>query len=538
MVKEKYQHRYPYSDRGKNPIIFKLTAQWFIDIDNSGIRQKAMEETEHTMWIPDTGKNRMLGMLKTRKEWLLSRQRMWGVPIMWFIKKDSGEVLLLPLKEMEEITEKILDKLSKESYDFWYSTPLEELSSLFLPQEMAREYVASMDIFDVWFESGMVHDYVGNRHDQNQVADIYIEGSDQHRGWFQSSLLTSVALYNKAPYKTVMTHGFVLDEKGAKMSKSLGNTQSMEECISNFGNDVMRLWVVSSDFTEEIRFGSNSMERSREIYQTIRNRFKFLLAVLNGQKQESFMVENMPFLEQYILAKIFSLQEQINKKIGLYLYREIFTLIMDFLNHDLSKLYFFCRKDTLYCDSENNINRIMTIYTMHIILTFLLYNFSFIIPFLTEEIFTVYNRECLEKQLYQFESVHLMDQFIPHFTWENPSVMEKMEKIEKIGNQIMPKVEIAIKNHLITTPSEAVIHFENNNFVHENKKILIEIYKMADFVTQSNLQSNSEEKIGENHIIDPEILVSKTKKDKCERCWNFVIDNYETLCPRCKNIMG
>jgi isoleucyl-tRNA synthetase len=394
-----------------------------------------------------------------------------------------------------------------------------------LPEGIAKDYVASRDIFDVWFESGMVHDYVGRQQDQNAVADIYVEGSDQHRGWFQSSLLTSVALYDEAPYKTVMTHGFVLDEKGEKMSKSLGNTQSMEECIGNFGNDVMRIWVLSSDFTEEIRFGTQSMERAKEIYKTIRNRLKFLLSVLNGQEQQQIQCESMPFLEKYIFARIFYLQQQINEKLHSYLYRDIFTTLMDFLNNDLSKIYFFSRKDTLYCDDKNSCHRKISIFTMGTILKFLLYNFSFMLPFMTEETWMVYNQEALEINRYKQESVHLMEPFIPTAICDHEAIIETMNKITKIGDEIMQKVEIAIKNQIVKSYNEAVIHLPTNDFAKDHKEIIKEVYKIADLIIHHNVE---------------DIIVSKTTNKKCARCWNFVIDHSHSneLCDRCEKVLN
>jgi isoleucyl-tRNA synthetase len=512
LVQEKYSHRYPYSERGKNPIIFKLSYQWFIEIDNSQIRCKSMEAAEKVHWIPSTGKNRMEGMLKTRKEWVLSRQRYWGTPITWFYHKITGDILPYDDEYGPKIVANIMKLIDDKSYDYWYEKDNATLAQQLLPSHWAHDYIPCRDIMDVWFESGMSHDYVVRHGDKNIIPDLYIEGSDQHRGWFQSSLLSSIGLYDNAPYKTVLTHGFVLDEKRQKMSKSLGNVISLRDCCNKIGSDVMNIWVAMADFTEEICFSEHIINIAKDMYNSIRNRCKFLLAVLNGNDDHWHPLDNdlLSPLDEYILAKIYDTHHKINEKLSQYDFRHSFMMFNEFCNEDLSKIYFIYIKDILYCDSVDNPRRKNILKIINRILKFIIHHGKVFLPFLMEEVNIIYQKE--NKETCLSPSVFGLDNFKPEESWNNPSALKNMEIYLEEANKIMTIVENGIKNGVIKNKSEAQVKFST-----ENSGILLELCKIAAIVNEG-----------------PEITV--TSKKKCDRCWNYVIVNDDILCPRCYDV--
>ncbi|MDB5412077.1 MAG: isoleucine-tRNA ligase, partial [Rubritepida sp.] len=352
VAKSKLTHSYPHSWRSKKPVIFRATPQWFIAMDDDNqIRQKALGAIASTHFVPDVGRNRIGSMVAGRPDWCISRQRAWGVPIAVFVEKKSGEVLRDPA-----VMQAIVDAFRAEGADAWYQPGA---AQRFLGNHRnPADYEQVMDIVDVWFESGCTHAFVLPPHDLPFPADLYLEGSDQHRGWFQSSLLESVGTRGVAPFKAVLTHGFVLDESGRKMSKSLGNVTSPQEVTAKYGADILRLWVMNSDTAEDLRIGKNILEQQAELYRRIRNTFRWLLGNIAGfSGAERIPVAEMPELERWVLHRVAELDVELRRHVDGFDFGPMMVALNGFANQDLSAFLFDIRKDSLYCDAPTSLKR-------------------------------------------------------------------------------------------------------------------------------------------------------------------------------------
>jgi isoleucyl-tRNA synthetase len=350
---EPFRHSYPHCWRHKSPVIFRATPQWFIGMDQNGLRQAAMDEIKKVKWIPDWGQNRIEAMVGNRPDWCISRQRTWGVPIALFVHKQSGE--LHP--RTAELLEMVAQGVEKEGVDFWFSRE----GADFLGDE-AKDYDKVKDILDVWFDSGVVHYCVGEKRmgiAPDQKADIYLEGSDQHRGWFQSSLLTSVAIRGKAPYKDVLTHGFTVDEQGRKMSKSIGNVVVPQKVISNLGADVLRLWVASTDYSGELSVSDNILKHNAEAYRKMRNTVRYLLANLYDfdPAQHGVAPDKMLALDLWLVERARQLQKEIVQAYQDYQYHQIYQKLYAFCVVDLSSFYLDVIKDREYTTQADSVAR-------------------------------------------------------------------------------------------------------------------------------------------------------------------------------------
>ena len=336
-------------------------------------------------------------MIKDRPDWCVSRQRNWGVPITIFLSKETKKPLI-----DEELNKKIIEVLQNEGVDSWFTLPNEK----FLPKKyQADDFEKVFSILDVWFDSGSSHVYV-LKNKGIKKADLYLEGSDQHRGWFQTSLLESCGIYNESPYKSVLTHGFVIDENGKKMSKSLGNVISPKDIISKYGADILRIWVASSNFNEDIKISFENIKRQSESYRKIRNTLRFIIGNLNIlDTKENIEYEALPDIEKLILHKIFHLNFQINSFYDSFSFNKVFQLILSFCNVELSSFFFDIRKDSLYCDSIKSEKVKSTKFVMKIVFKYLIRWLSPIIPFTTEEAWQCWKNE-VDKNAE--ESCHLL----------------------------------------------------------------------------------------------------------------------------------
>ena len=348
---DKLNHSYPHSWRSKAPLIYRATPQWFISMEKNSLREKAINAINKTTFYPEKGKDRLLSMIEGRPDWCVSRQRVWGVPLPIFVNKKTQQ----PLRD-QKVIDRIAEIYEKEGSDCWFT----DESKRFLGKDHnPEEYEKLNDIVEVWFDSGSTHSFVlEKRKDLKWPADMYLEGSDQHRGWFHSSLLESCGTRGRAPFDTILSHGFVVDGKGLKMSKSAGNVISPEEILKNYGADILRSWVASSDYSEDLRIDKNILVQHAESYRKIRNTFRFILGNIKDNFDQkdfnSLKLKDFDELEQYILNKIYNLDLVIKDNLKNYNFHKLYKELLNFCSLDLSSFYFDIRKDVLYCDSINS----------------------------------------------------------------------------------------------------------------------------------------------------------------------------------------
>ncbi len=347
----KLKHAYPHSWRSKSPLILRNTPQWFISMEDRGLRQIALKAVADTRFVPASGQKRLHGMIENRPDWCISRQRAWGVPLPLFVHKETGE----PLRD-QEVIGRIAGAFEKEGGDAWFTSKPER----FLGEKYkAEDYIQETDVVEVWFDSGSTHAFVLEaRPELKWPASLYLEGSDQHRGWFQSSLLVSCGTRGRAPYDAVLTHGFLLTEEGQKMSKSSGNAASPQEVVDRSGADILRLWVVGADYTEDLRIGPDILKQQVDIYRRLRNTLRYLLGALGGfSEAEKIEPADMPELERWVLHRLVELDAKLRQACDDFEFHGFFTALHHFCAVDLSAFYFDIRKDALYCDGFDTIRR-------------------------------------------------------------------------------------------------------------------------------------------------------------------------------------
>ena len=450
-------HSYPHCWRHKTPVIYRAAAQWFIRMDeetpdSSGVfvkdraektlRQMALEAIEHTSFYPENGQARLRDMIANRPDWCISRQRSWGVPVPFFLHKDTGE--------LHPRTMEILDQaaaiVEKGGIEAWSRVTVEDI----LGAADAPHYTKSTDILDVWFDSGSTHAFTleGNP-DLKWPADVYLEGSDQHRGWFHSSLLESCGTRGRAPYDTVITHGFTMAEDGRKMSKSLGNQVFPQDVIKQSGADILRLWVASTDYADDQRIGPEIIKSNVEAYRKLRNTFRYMLGAVDGLKNwENVYPADMPELERYILHRLWELDRTVRAAYKVYDYKRIHAALTQFMNSDLSAFYFDIRKDALYCDpwSSNRRKSCRTVIDQlfHCLTTW----WAPILVFTMEEVW-------LSRFSGEGSSVHLMPFAKAPDEWRDDELAAKWEKIRAVRSVVTGALEIERANKVIGSSLEA-----------------------------------------------------------------------------------
>jgi isoleucyl-tRNA synthetase len=456
IARARHKHDYPHSWRSKKPVIFRATPQWFIALDKAigekadTLRARALNSIGATRWVPPQGQNRITGMIETRPDWVVSRQRAWGVPITVFRHKETGEVI--PRQDFArsgELIERIVGTFRKEGADAWFRPGAKErfLKGLV---ENPDKWEKVHDILDVWFDSGSTHAFVlEQRPDLKWPASLYLEGSDQHRGWFQSSLLESCGTRGRAPYDAVVTHGFVVDEDGRKMSKSLGNVVAPQDVIRQSGAEILRLWAMSSDYAEDLRIGPDIIKANVESYRKLRNTLRFLLGNL-AHYRESLAVPyaEMPELERYMLSRLAELDEIVRAGYDEFDFKRIFHALLNFAVNDLSAFYFDIRKDSLYCDPYDSMTRRAALTVLDAIFSALTAWLAPMLCFTMEEAWL--NRFPDEKG-----SVHLRQFPQVPCEWRNEALAEKWRKVRQVRRVVTGALEIERKEGRIGSSLEA-----------------------------------------------------------------------------------
>ncbi len=444
------KHEYPHSWRSKKPVIFRNTPQWFVYMDKtlddgSTLRTRALSAIDQTRFVPAGGQNRLRAMIEQRPDWVLSRQRAWGVPICVFADAE-GNVL-----KDEKVNARVLEAFEKEGADAWFA---EGAKDRFLAGEHdGDKWQMVTDILDVWFDSGSTHTFtLEDRPDLKWPADVYLEGSDQHRGWFHSSLLESCATRGRAPYNAVITHGFTMAEDGRKMSKSLGNTVTPQDVMKESGADILRLWVMSTDYAEDQRLGKTIIQTNIDAYRKIRNTIRWMLGTLAHDKGEEIAYADLPELEKLMLHRLAELDQLVRKSYDEFDFKRIVRALSDFANVELSAFYFDICKDTLYCDAPSSLKRRSALFVIRKLFDCLVLWFAPMMPFTTEEAWLSRDPKA--------ESVHLEQFPVIPADWSNEAVADKWKKVRTVRRAVTGALEIERKEKRIGSSLEAapVVH--------------------------------------------------------------------------------
>lgn len=527
LAASKLIHSYPHSWRSKAPLIYRTTAQWFISMEKNSLREKALHAIDEVKWFPEQGKNRIRSMVETRPDWCVSRQRAWGTPMTLFVHKKTGEVLRDPV-----VHARIVEAIRQEGGDAWFTSE----NSRFLGADYeATDYEKVKDILDVWFDSGCTHEFVlREREEQQWPADLYLEGSDQHRGWFQASLLESCGVHGKAPYSQVVTHGFVLDEKGYKMSKSQGNVVAPESVIDTLGADILRLWIVSADYSEDMRIGPEILKQQEDIYRRFRNTLRYLLGALEGYSDREFLSYNdMPDLEKWVLNRLAELNEQLDKASKDFDFTHFYTQLHTFCTIDLSAFYFDIRKDCLYCDDAASIKRRAARTVMHHVFECLVHWLAPVLSFTAEEAWS--KRHNLENN-----SIHLQQFPSLPSEWRNQDIVDYWEKVRQVRSVVTGALEIERAAKTIGSSLQAAVAiYLPNEIAREIMGIdwaEIGITSTAELVVAQPPASA----FSLEDVLNIGVIVNAAEGGKCQRCWKTlpeVQNNDHGLCHRCKEVV-
>ncbi len=548
-AKGKLKHSYPHSWRSKAPLIYRNTPQWFAGIDRTlddgmgaygnTIRARALTSiNELVEWTPPSGRNRIHSMIEARPDWVLSRQRAWGVPLTCFVKKGAkpGDADFL-LKDAE-VNARIVAAFETDGADVWYVQGFKEkmLEGIADPQD----YEQIFDVLDVWFDSGSTHTFVlGDRPDgtPDGIADLYLEGTDQHRGWFHSSLLQACGTKGRAPYRGVLTHGFTLDEKGMKMSKSLGNTVAPQAVIDQYGADILRLWVAQSDYTADLRIGAEILKGTADSYRRLRNTLRFILGSLAGfTEAERVRPEEMPELERWVLHRLAELDHAVRKGYAEYDFQGVFQMLFTFCTVDLSALYFDIRKDALYCDGADSPRRRAARSVLDLLFHRLVTWLAPILVFTMEDVW-------LSRFPGEESSVHLQDIPATPAGWRDEALAAKWEKVRRVRRVVTAALEVQRAAKVIGASLEAapVVHVEDAATLAALKSV-----DFADICITSALSLTADPEPQEAFRL-PEVpgvgvVFEAAEGEKCQRCWKILPDvgshAHPGTCARCDGVLG
>ncbi|MGL5122994.1 MAG: isoleucine--tRNA ligase [Fusobacteriaceae bacterium] len=539
----KIEHSYPHDWRSKTPVIFRATEQWFVKAEGSDLREKALKALDSVEFIPAWGRNRIGSMLESRPDWCISRQRTWGVPIPIFYNEKTGAEIF-----EREILNKIIEIIRKEGTNAWVKYSAEELigEELLIKYKLKGvELRKETNIMDVWFDSGVSHRAVLEPRGLRRPADLYLEGSDQHRGWFQTSLLTSIGSTHDAPYKTILTHGFVNDGKGKKMSKSVGNVVSPDDITKVYGADILRLWCASVDYTEDVKISDNIIKQMAEAYRRVRNTARY---ILGNSDDFNSQVNSLPYSEllevdRWALDKLERLKRKVSVSYEKYEFYNLFQEIHYFAGIDMSAFYLDIIKDRLYAEKIDSRERRSAQTVMSEILVTLTKMIAPILSFTAEEIW-----DNLPESMKDAESVLLTKWYSENDQYLDDTLTAKWDEILKIrrdSNKLLEKsrqgeVKI-IGNSLDAKLTMTTTNSELFSFIKENRELI----ELATLVSEVKISSESSDETFTAGEELPTLMlqVSHAEGAKCERCWKYSKElgtnsNEPTLCPRCTTVMA
>jgi isoleucyl-tRNA synthetase len=539
--REDIQHSYPHCWRCKSPIISRATEQWFLKIDHNDLRSKLEDAiNKNVQWIPKAGEERILSMVKSRPDWCLSRQRFWGVPI--------PALKCLTCQE-HKLFSGVIDQFAEiatlEGSDAWFKRPVHD----FLPKDFKcsecgqADFEKTYDILDVWFDSGVSHQAVLKGMMKKEIpADLYLEGSDQHRGWFQSSLIPAMAIEGRPPFKAVLTHGFVVDGMGRKMSKSLGNVVSPHDIIKNSGADILRLWVASSSYNEDIRISPEILERLVDAYRKIRNTIRYLLGNLYDFNPDRDLLpyESLDDLDQWALSRLAAVIESVERSFNEYDFAGVYKSIYAFCNEDLSSFYLDILKDRLYTSASKSPERKSAQTALYYILNYLVRAMAPLFSFTSEEVFLAMPKD---KTIVKAQSVHLLPWLEIPQEWKNKQIEQKFSLMLILRGHVLKALEDQRRLGSIGSSLEAKLIFKTSS---DRDYEYLKSYKDLEksfIVSQVDIRKESDvrEGLGED-FPKTNIVVSKADGVKCSRCWIYKTDvgvnaHHETLCSRCSTIV-
>jgi isoleucyl-tRNA synthetase len=548
LARGKIKHSYPHSWRSKAPVIYRNTPQWFAAIDRvvgddqddygKTIRERALASIDQLVeWTPKTGRNRLYSMIEARPDWVLSRQRAWGVPLTCFTKKGALPTDADYLLRNEDVNARIAEAFEADGADVWYQEGAKErfLTGIVDPEA----YDQVFDILDVWFDSGSTHAFVlRDREDGSEdgLADLYLEGTDQHRGWFHSSMLQACGTKGRAPYRGVLTHGFTLDEKGMKMSKSLGNTIVPEQVVKQYGADILRLWVAQSDYSADQRIGPEILKGVADSYRRLRNTMRFMLGSLHDfTEADRIDPADMPELEQWVLHRLAELDTRVRDGYTAYDFQGVFQAIFTFATVDLSAFYFDVRKDVLYCDGdtvERRAARTVLDILFHRLTTWL----APVLVFTMEEVW-------LERFGGEDSSVHLIDIPETPAAWLNPELAEKWAMIRRVRRVVTAALEVQRTEKVIGASLEAapVLYLAD-----QAVKDVLEQMPFADICITSDLTLSTEAAPSDAftmaEVEGVAVSFVKAEGEKCGRCWKILPDvgthSHAGVCGRCDDALS
>ncbi len=527
LFSENYEHSYPHCWRYKTPLIFRATPQWFMSMDNSGLRKSIQKEIPIINWLPSWGQDRIFNMIEGRPDWCLSRQRNWGVPLPLFLHKESNE--LHP--DTQTILSKASEIIKNGNIEAWI-----DYDKKLLVKDI-ESYTEVKDTLDVWFDSGVTHQSVLKNRGIEETADLYLEGSDQHRGWFQSSLITSHAMYGKSPYKNVLTHGFVVDKDGQKMSKSIGNIISPQKIIKDKGADILRLWVAMTDYSKEMTISDEIIKRVSESYRRIRNTSKFLLSNISDYDGTEIDLDNMVQIDKWIIHKAKKLNIQIKKDYSEFKFHKLIQDIINFCTLELGGYYLDIIKDRLYTSKSDGLSRRSAQKTCHILISYLN---SWIAPILTFTAEEIYSKMPNAK-----DSIYLTEWFDIDFSMDDHEI-DIYDSLYSIKPFVSRMIEEARNDNKVGSSLECKLDLICNDKLYQNINNISDELKFVFIVSECTLRLGNE---NDSYSIDKNpyklsISISKSQNNKCERCWHLnetvgTIEDHPTICRRCSdNVYG